>query len=320
MASSGYPRSRVVQPKGFTSYSLVAQPKGFTLTCKYYNTRKGCKFGSRCRYKHVDISASILRCRNGQCRDYNGGECKYGDRCKFAHDPITRYEFLQMQDRMEREKKEEAEDDIIMTKYEKKHCQYSLAWRRTWKELYTFFTRAIIMPDSLIKQIFGYCESPLIGNFCDYMEPSNNILDLDWFLYEGHVSPYDVLEKFNLNSQMTTCNYCNKICKRRHILIMISHCPLIYSKKTAKYRVICKKCFPFRSDTVDYLGRLKIDWQQKTLWHFDKDRIIADNHVTVAKFLCIDSHWRIVRRKHLYEKDFTGYYYVKFYPGTSDPA
>lgn len=68
--------------------------------CRNFNTPNGCRYGSKCRYKHIEMRKSYKSvlvgniptdektksCINIPCKLYYSTRgCKYGDKCKFAH-------------------------------------------------------------------------------------------------------------------------------------------------------------------------------------------------------------------------------------------
>lgn len=52
-----------------------------TPECKYFRTRRGCKYGSSCRFRHV---AFPIPCKFLKNLKY----CKNGHNCRFSHDPV----------------------------------------------------------------------------------------------------------------------------------------------------------------------------------------------------------------------------------------
>lgn len=67
------------------------------IVCRYFNTPGGCRYGVRCRYKHIskkknyrevlvnNISKTTHPVENNVCKLYLEGNCILGNRCKDIH-------------------------------------------------------------------------------------------------------------------------------------------------------------------------------------------------------------------------------------------
>ena len=77
------------------SDTLFSTTKNMSAVCKFFFTPNGCRYGSRCKFKHINAEtfgyfgqppACMTRKTKRECNQYNTPEgCPWGDVCKFQH-------------------------------------------------------------------------------------------------------------------------------------------------------------------------------------------------------------------------------------------